>query len=268
VEQRAGPERPAAQRQERVVMSALRAPAGTATRLRVRPWHADGRVAHISPAGDGRGPITPDDVRACLERIRHWGYRAAVTAALGRADRWAFVDAGFAPAERLHLLLHSLDRLPDQPVTPGVQIRRGRRRDLDAVLAVDGRAFTGMWKLDRAGIDEALTATPAVHLRVARHGAAMVGYCVCDRASQRGYVQRLAVHPRTQGRGVGGALLADGLRWLRRWGARDALVNTQEGNDRSLRLYQRAGFVLQPDGLTVMRIALGDDGDGAYGVAR
>ncbi|HZA00248.1 MAG TPA: GNAT family N-acetyltransferase, partial [Acidimicrobiales bacterium] len=56
--------------------------------------------------------------------------------------------------------------------------------------------------------------------------------------------------------GVGTALLLDGLRWLRRWGARDALVNTQQGNDRSLRLYQRTGFVLQPGGLRVLRIEL------------
>jgi GNAT superfamily N-acetyltransferase len=75
----------------------------------------------------------------------------------------------------------------------------------------------------------------------------------------------LAVHPRTQGLGVGGALLLDGLRWLRRWGARDALVNTQEGNERSLRLYQRMGFVLQPDGLTVLRLALGDDCGHGFG---
>ena len=47
-------------------------------------------------------------------------------------------------------------------------------------------------------------------------------------------------------------MLGDGLRWLRRWGARDALVNTQEDNDRSLRLYQRTGFVLEPDGLAVL----------------
>jgi GNAT superfamily N-acetyltransferase len=51
-------------------------------------------------------------------------------------------------------------------------------------------------------------------------------------------------------------LLDDGLRWLRRWGARDALVNTQEGNERSLRLYQRMGFVLQPDSLTILRLDL------------
>jgi hypothetical protein len=79
---------------------------------------------------------------------------------------------------------------------------------------------------------------------------------VCGRAGHRGYVQRLAVDPSAQGRGVGAGLLIDGLRWLRRWGARDALVNTQEGNARSLRLYQRSGFVLQPEGLAVLHLDL------------
>jgi GNAT superfamily N-acetyltransferase len=104
-----------------------------------------------------------------------------------------------------------------------------------------------------------LTATSTVHFQVARNESGIIGYAVCGRAGHRGYVQRLAVDPAAQGRGVGAALLVDGLRWLRRWGARDALVNTQVGNDRSLRLYQRSGFVLQPDGLAVLQRSLIDD---------
>jgi hypothetical protein len=33
-------------------------------------------------------------------------------------------------------------------------------------------------------------------------------------------------------------------------------VNTQEANDRALRLYQRVGFVLEPHGLVVLSAAL------------
>lgn len=227
-------------------------------RLRARPWHDDPDVAHLSPSPDHLGPLTHTDVEHALDRLRSSGYRAVVTSALHRPDRRPFAEAGFTETRRLHLLRHDLVDLPPAPTVTGVDLRRGRRREQDEALAVDREAFAPFWRLDQAGLTEALTATAMVHFQVARDRGGIVGYAVCGRAGHRGYVQRLAVAPTCQGRGVGAALLGDGLRWLRRWGARDALVNTQEDNDRSLRLYQRTGFVLEPDGLAVLERLLVD----------
>jgi ribosomal protein S18 acetylase RimI-like enzyme len=238
-------------------MSVIRA-APAASRLRVRPWQADARIAHVAPAADFLGALTPVDVEQAVSHLRDLGYQSVITAALHRADRRPFFEAGFVETERLHLLLHPLDDVPPVAPVPGIELRRGRRREQDDALEVDQAAFSPFWRLDGAGLVEALTATSTVHFQVARDLSGVVGYAVCGRAGNRGYVQRLAVAPSCQGRGVGVALLADGLRWLRRWGARDALVNTQEDNDRSLRLYQRSGFVLQPDGLAVLQRALVD----------
>lgn len=237
-------------------MTALRATAGP--RLRVRPWHADARIAHVAPTADYLGPLTPGDVDRAVAQLRDAGYRSIITAALHRADRRPFLDAGFVETARLHLLLHPLDDVAAPPPIPGIDLRRGRRREHDLALDVDRAAFAPFWRLDGAGLVEALNATSTVHFQVARSAAGVVGYAVCGRAGHHGYVQRLAVDPRVQGRGVGTALLVDGLRWLRRWGARNALVNTQEDNARSLRLYQRTGFVLQPDGLAVLELVLTD----------
>ncbi|HLT70933.1 MAG TPA: GNAT family N-acetyltransferase [Acidimicrobiales bacterium] len=232
-------------------------------RMRVRPWQGDARVAHVTPALDHLGPLTVDDVERTLEDLRRRGYRSVVTAALRAPDRGPFLAAGFAEAAHLHLLLHDLDDLPAASRPPGIGIRRARRGDQARVLAVDRAAFAPFWRLDEAGLAEALSATASVHFQVARDaGGDVVGYAVCGRTGPNGYVQRLAVAPEHQGRGVGAALLVDGLRWLRRWGARDALVNTQEDNARSLRLYQRLGFVVQAEDLAVLQRDLVDDGAG------
>lgn len=236
-------------------MTMMRTATGS-PRLRVRPWQADARVAHIAPVVDCLGPLSADDVDATVTHLRDRGYRAIVTAALHRADRQPFADVGFVETERLHLLLHGLGHVAAASAAPGIALRRGRRRELGEVLAVDHAAFAPFWRLDGAGLDEALSATATVHFQTARDHSGIVGYAVCGRAGHRGYVQRLAVHPSSQGRGAGAVLLADGLRWLRRWGAHDALVNTQERNTRSLRLYRRAGFVLQPEGLAVLQLTL------------
>jgi len=237
-------------------VSLMRNAPGGGSRLRVRPWQADARIAHVAPAADYLGPLTPADVERAIDHLCGLGYRSVITSALHRADRKPFLDVGFRETERLHLLLHPFDDIAPAPPLPDVDLRRGRRRDHDDVLDVDRAAFTPFWRLDRAGLDEALTATSTAHFQVARAHDRIVGYSVCGRAGHRGYVQRLAVDPSAQGRGVGAGLLADGLRWLRRWGARDALVNTQEGNARSLRLYRRSGFILQPEGLAVLHLDL------------
>jgi ribosomal protein S18 acetylase RimI-like enzyme len=232
-------------------------------RLRARPWQADRRVAHVAPAVDFLGPLTPTDVERALGALQDEGYRSVITAALHRDDRAPFFAVGFVETAQLHLLRHDLAHIGSPPPMPGIDLRRGRRREQVAALDVDRDAFAPFWRIDAAGLDEALTATTAAHFQVARDRSGVIGYAVCGRAGHRGYVQRLAVAPERQGRGVGAALLGDGLRWLRRWGARDALVNTQVGNERSLRLYERAGFVRQPEGLAVLEFALVDPtGDG------
>jgi ribosomal protein S18 acetylase RimI-like enzyme len=242
-------------------MSLLRVGPVPGGRLRVGPWRGDARTACIAPARYGVGPISAADVRGCVDGALAAGFRSIVTSALARRDQDPFDEAGFELAERLHLLVHPLDRLPT--VEAPAALRRPRRSERVDALVVDHAAFQPFWRLDERGMLDALGATPAVHFRVARRPEGVVGYAITGRSHHRGYVQRLAVDPAVEGCGIGAALLVEGLRWLRRWGARDAVVNTQEGNERSLRLYQRTGFVVQPEGLAVLRLDLPDGaGDG------
>lgn len=226
--------------------------------LRVRSWPVDPTTAHLVPTA-GRH-LTAAEVRAVLVDLGRAGYERARTAALSPAEARPFLAAGFAVDEHLHLLAHDLSTLP--PPRVGAALRRGRRRDRPAVLAVDTAAFSLRWRLDATGLRDALTATPAARLRVAvapcgPSGAdGVVGYAVTGKAGPRGYLQRVAVAPDHTGAGRGHDLVLDGLRWLARRGTRRVLVNTQEGNEAALALYDRLGFRPEPDGLDVLGTAL------------
>lgn len=229
-------------------------------RLRITPWRGDPSVAQLTPTS-GMVP-TAKAIRRSLDALAADGYRSVLTSALTVDEQYPFLEVGFGVHERLHLLRHDLRDLPDGPLPPGARLRRGRRRDRTPVLTVDAAAFQPFWRFDQAGFEDARRATPSSRFRVVDAGA-VVAYAITGRAGSVGYLQRLAVHPDHQRRGLGTALVADALRWARRHGSAWVLVNTQETNQDALALYLRLGFVQQPHGLAVLEHLLDGRGNGA-----
>src|SRR4051794_14469752 len=183
-------------------------------RLRVGPWRGDAGIAYIAPLGDGSAPSV-DAIQRCCDVLAARGFTSVVTAALGPREALGFVNAGFEVREHLHLLAHDLLHMRPAVRTAST-LRRGRRTDRPEALAVDAAAFEPFWRLDDEGLEEALTATPSSRFRIAEVDGAIAGYVVSGRAAKRGFVQRLAVDPDQQRRGIGAALVLDSLQWLRR----------------------------------------------------
>ncbi|MEO5678760.1 MAG: GNAT family N-acetyltransferase [Acidimicrobiales bacterium] len=221
-------------------------------RARTGPWRGSPQVALLTPLPGAPVP-TLAFVRRCVDTLSARGFTGVVTGALAPAEQRAFLAAGFAETERLHLLSHSLSGLSAVP-TPGTRMRRARPREHHDVLAVDEASFPLFWQLDQAGLADALDATPHTRFAVAVDDAdgRVVGYAITGRSGRNGYLQRLAVDPADHGRGLGRALVIDGLRWLARWRAESCVVNTQWGNDAALGLYERLGFRRLPQALAVL----------------
>lgn len=226
--------------------------------FRIGPLAGDAHVAQMTPDPRSGAPGTAG-IEACVEALTATGYRAIVTAALPPQEVAAFRDAGFVLREELIVLMHDLTRIPP----PVHRSRKPRRSERPDVLALDHAAFEPAWWMSSAGIDDAREATPVSRHRVIDAAAVgeewnLAGYSIVGRSGAVGYLQRVAVDPRCEGAGVGRSLVTDGLLWLRRRGARSAIVNTQSANHRALALYQALGFTTDPVAtLTVMSMELG-----------
>ena len=237
----------------------------TETVFRIATWQIDPHVAQIV-AVTGPGPTT-DEVVDLVDELRQRGIRTLMTSALTAGDQEAFRLAGFIPYEHL-LLLHRSLTVRDQSLfkrrnllsPSGLRTQPVKVADRDAVLTLDQQAFSHtspLWQVDHDTLVEATRVTDEHRWRIVRRSrmnAGPAGHALTGRTGTTGFLQRIAVHPAAQKRGVGTALLADALRWLVRSGARHAFVNTQPDNLQARALYKRFGFTIRPDGLKVLRL--------------
>ncbi len=159
---------------------------------------------------------------------------------------------GFRHEADLRLLLWRarVAALPAVAAPAGVRLEPMTAADLGAAAAVDREAFPATWRLRPELVRYACQqARLALVARSDADGGAVVGYALFTPSPQGAHLARLAVHPAWQGRGLGRALVATGLRRLTAdepglW----VSVNTEADNHPALRLYAALGFEAQsPD---------------------
>lgn len=221
----------------------------------------DVRGLRVSVHDDGEASLTPlPGARVTVGALRHHldalagrGVHRVTTSALSPRDAAVWEAAGFVPCTSLVLLRADLRAGParQRRVGPEVPRRRaGRRADWPDLARLDADAFAPQPGLGADGLADAMAVTPAARVRVV--GRPPLGFVIAGHDVRCGYLQRLAVAPHAAGQGIGSALVLDTLRWFRRRGAREALVNTETANERALALYERHGFVRLDEGLVVL----------------
>ena len=123
-----------------------------------------------------------------------------------------------------------------------VVLRPMQRSDLDAVLAIEQRAFPQPWS--RSFFEKELAA-PQARCTVAMHtepDGAVVGYTVCWRVLDELHLLNVAVHPEHRGVAVGRRLVEYVLEEGRHNGGRVVYLEVRAGNVPARRLYRRLGF--------------------------
>jgi ribosomal protein S18 acetylase RimI-like enzyme len=121
-----------------------------------------------------------------------------------------------------------------------MRIRAAAPADAASVQSVDARAFLDPWRYAPATV--ALELAMASVARIAHDGGRVVGYASAVVREGGGHINRIAVDPAAQGRGLGKALLADMIDQLVLCGASRITLNTQRSNVVSQRLYRAFGF--------------------------
>lgn len=144
----------------------------------------------------------------------------------------------------LQLRPASCDPLPEPKVTcPPFTVRRARREELDAIVAIEAAAFDSRDRFARANLRRLMQSQSAVMLIAEEQGAA-AGYAVVltRRGSEVARLYSIAVAPAAAGRGAGSALLAGAAACAAAGGANRLRLEVRSSNLAARRLYERAGF--------------------------
>jgi GNAT superfamily N-acetyltransferase len=150
--------------------------------------------------------------------------------------------------------LVKLDRTLPRADAPGVYLRPAADADIPAVVAVDRAAFTPHWWHSEETLYRRAARSP--HFVVAEIEGQVIGYVEGETRLPLAHLNRIAVHPAHQGRGVGRTLLNSTLRAFWRIGAERITLNTQADNMHSQQLYRHFGFKPTGDTVTVWEFHL------------
>ncbi len=123
-------------------------------------------------------------------------------------------------------------------VEPQPRLRPMREADLDAVMAVEKRAYAFPWS--RGIFRDCLSAGYPGWVML--DGEMLIGYGVLSLAAGEGHVLNVCIAPEMQGRGLGRTLLQAMLKHARDVKAERVFLEVRPSNPHAKQLYESEGF--------------------------
>jgi ribosomal protein S18 acetylase RimI-like enzyme len=214
---------------------------------RARPWNDDLPDASLLLERGGSSLI-----RAATGWLAEQGAPAVISPPLHPSSVGIWEAAGFAPFRTLQLMERDLAFKVPSPPHP---VRPGRQDDWQAAAAIDAAAFAVDWRIGRAGLSDAVSATPRSRFLVSECQGVPAGFAIVGASGTGSYLQRIAVLPDCQHHGYGTALLLAALRWARHRNASTMILNTKPANQAATSLYRAHRFDPLPEPLHIYRYA-------------
>ncbi|HEX2173083.1 MAG TPA: GNAT family N-acetyltransferase [Dehalococcoidia bacterium] len=180
-------------------------------------------------------------LEALVEAFRRRGCRAVVVS-LRESTRLSGEYAAFGWPEIGAMVFYRFAPNQIEPIPFQGRIRDVTAADLPEVVEIDRLSFDWLWQESEESLRSYLE-EPGRLFWLAEADGQIAGYLAANFRARAANFDRLGVRPTLGGRGVGRGLLTAALAHFRRLGMTELTLNTQAGNERSRRLYQRVGFV-------------------------
>lgn len=130
-----------------------------------------------------------------------------------------------------------------------MELRTLAPENYDAIIEVwelAGLPFKPMGRDSPEEIKRQIKLNPEMFLG-AFEGSQMIGFIMGSYDSRKGWLNRLAVIPEQQGKGIGRALVDEMEKRLKSRGFKIIATMIEDGHDVSMKLFQQAGYIIHDD---------------------
>ncbi|MDQ3963311.1 MAG: ribosomal protein S18-alanine N-acetyltransferase [Actinomycetota bacterium] len=134
----------------------------------------------------------------------------------------------------------AIERLPQLPEFPEIEILRMRRRHLRRVLSIEGRVYPRPWSASLF-LSELAQRSTRTYV-VARHEGEVVGYAGMMFTGLEAHITNIAVDPAYHGHKVGSRLLLSIVTEAIARGARTLSLEVRVSNQAAQGMYEKFGF--------------------------
>lgn len=215
-------------------------------RARARPWNEE--VADPIVRLDRGGT---EFLIAVVARLSDLGFDTVYSPALFPSSTRVWRRAGFVEEKHLDIMERALTT-DHSAKRAGVTVVA--EPDWEQVLEIDRVAFEGFWGMSKEGLEDAyVTNKNSVLLTIGQPQP--VAYALLGAQWGVSYLHRIAVHPASEGTGLGKTILDAAMDWSYRMGARTMVLNVRPDNLRAKHFYEHAGFITTPTQLRVLRFS-------------
>lgn len=211
---------------------------GTGEFVEARPWRNRTEILQVLDSTKG-----PNSMRLLDDLSRRFadqgGKLILLYHRLFSSNEEIFRRAGFGFLEEIIEMSCGRPWLMDY--TPDSAIEVGPESDPDKLLNIDTKTFSWLWRNSGNEMTDYLL-QPGVRALAASADGRLAGYLTYTMRRDFAHIDRVAVSPDQQGRGIGKALMSWGLAEISEAGGHSVALTTQRTNTRSQNLYRRFGF--------------------------
>ena len=186
-------------------------------------------------------------LRNATDAVRGLGSSRIYSPALYPGSTGVWVRSGYEEIYRLGVMERSLSRGDDGPTTPVAE----SKPDWPRIVEIDRAAFSGFWRMNVAGLREAMGSTRNAAVLTSSRDSVVIGYAIVGAQWGVSYLQRVGVHPEFSGQNIGSDLVRAALGWGRKASSQVMVLNVRADNEPARRLYAKQGFT---DTGTALRI--------------